>query len=57
MADISKIAPNIQSLSSTDEGLLSNFEINFELSDKSCIEFYIYDTNGTILYSNYNYTS
>jgi hypothetical protein len=46
-----------QSYQITDTNLIPSFEVNTSLSDTSNIEFFIYDNNKNILYTEYNFKS
>ena len=58
MANIIRIDPTtfeLQNYESQDEKLISKFQLETDLSSDSLIEFFIYDLNNTILFSNLNY--
>jgi len=46
---------NLQSYQVTDTNLLPTFEVNTSLSDVSTIEFFVYDNNKNLLYTEYNF--
>ena len=46
---------NLQSYQLTDTNLIPTFEVNTSLSDTSNIEFFVYDNNKNILYTEYNF--
>ena len=46
---------NLQSYQLTDTNLIPTFEVNTSLSDASNIEFFVYDNNKNILYTEYNF--
>ena len=46
---------NLQSYQLTDTNLIPTFEVNTSLSGSSNIEFFIYDNNKNILYTEYNF--
>ena len=46
-----------QSYQITDTNLIPSFEVNTSLSDSSSIEFFVYDNNKNILYTEYNFTN
>jgi hypothetical protein len=59
MAEITRIDPTtfeLQTYKSRDENLIDKVEIETTLKQFDFIEFYIYDLNNNILYSNPNYT-
>ena len=60
MAVVTQIDPNdfsFQFYESQDENLISSFDIDTSLTGSTCIEFFVYDNNQTVLYSPTNYTS
>ena len=60
MATVSIIDPTdftLQSYESQDENLISQFGIDTVLTSSSYIEFFVYDNNKSLLYSNFNYNS
>jgi hypothetical protein len=59
MAEVTRINPNdftLQFYESQDEALLASYDINTVLTSSSVIEFFIYDNNKNLLYSNNNFT-
>ncbi len=59
MASITRIDPTtfeLQTYETQDDNLISKIEIETSLKLNDFIEFYIYDLNQNILYSNPNYT-
>ena len=60
MATVSIIDPTnftLQSYEPQDENLISQFGIDTVLVNSSYIEFFVYDNNKSLLYSNFNYNS
>ena len=60
MAIVTQTDPNdfsLQFYESQDENLISTFDVDTSLTGSSCIEFFVYDNNQTLLYTTYNYTS
>ena len=60
MATIQKISQentSIQTYNSSDISLLSDFEISYELTSKNNIEYHVFGSDGSLLYSTYSYTN
>ena len=47
---------NYQTYESSDVNLIPTFEVNTALTDSSYIEFFVYDINQNLLYSDFSYT-
>ncbi len=60
MATVTPIDPTtfaLQSYEDSDLSLISQFDINTSLNKSSCIEFFIYDINENLVFTEENYTS
>jgi len=60
MASATRISPNdftLQSYEGKDENLITTFEVDTRLTSQSCVEFFVYDNNKNLLFSEENYTN